>query len=235
MDRAPAGLAAAQQLNRAGHTVTVFERDNKIGGLLRYGIPDFKMEKNVIDRRLKILEAEGIIFKCNVEVGKTISAEEIEKEFDAVVLCTGASVKRELPIPGTNLKGVTQAMDFLPHNNKAVDGQHKRDPKYLAKDRNVIVIGGGDTGSDCIGTSNRQGAKSVTNLKSCPNRLMEEQKTTLGPIGLSNSKTSSSHEEGSHREWSILTKEFIGDGKGNLKGLKTVEVEWKKFQEKDLN
>ena len=125
----PAGLAAAQQLNRAGHTVTVFERDNKIGGLLRYGIPDFKMEKNVIDRRLEILQAEGIIFKCEVEVGKTISAEQIEKEFDAVVLCTGASIKRELPIPGTELNGVVQAMYFLPHNNKAVDGQHKRDPK----------------------------------------------------------------------------------------------------------
>ena len=123
----PAGLSAAQQLNRAGHSVTVFERDNKIGGLLRYGIPDFKMEKNIIDRRLDILKAEGIIFKCNIEIGKEIEASQLEKDFDAVVIATGATIKREMPIPGTNLDGVVQAMDFLPHNNKAVDGQHKRE------------------------------------------------------------------------------------------------------------
>jgi glutamate synthase (NADPH/NADH) small chain len=201
----PAGLAAAQQLNRAGHSVTVFERDNKIGGLLRYGIPDFKMEKNVIDRRLEILEAEGIVFKCNVEIGKDIQAADLEKDFDAVVLATGATIKREMPIPGADLEGVVQAMDFLPHNNKAVDGQHQRDKKYLAKGKNVIVIGGGDTGSDS---------------------RTDEHPWPYWPFKL---KTSSSHEEGSHREWSILTKEFIGDAKGHVKALKTVEVQWKKI------
>ena len=225
----PAGLAAAQQLNKAGHTVTVFERDNKPGGLLRYGIPDFKMEKNIIDRRLEILEAEGILFKCNVEIGKDLSAQELKTDFDAVLLATGATIKRELPIPGSDLNGVVQAMDFLPHNNKAVDGQHERDPKFLATDRDVIVIGGGDTGSDCIGTSNRHGAKSVTNFEimAKPDEgRTDENPWPYWPFKL---KTSSSHEEGSHREWSILTKEFISNSKGNVTGLKTVAVRWKKI------
>ena len=224
----PAGLSAAQQLNRAGHSVTVFERENKIGGLLRYGIPDFKMEKNVIDRRLEILKSEGIKFKCNVEVGKTILAKEVEKQFDAVILATGATIKREMPIPGSELEGVIQAMDFLPHNNKAVDGQYARDEKFSAKGLNVIVIGGGDTGSDCIGTSNRHGAKSVTNFEIMPKPSegrTEEHPWPYWPFKL---KTSSSHEEGSHREWSILTKEFVGDEKGCVKALKTVEVQWEK-------
>ena len=187
------------------------------------------MEKKVIDRRLEILIAEGIEFKCNVEIGVTILAKEIEAKYDAVVICTGSTIKRELPIEGANLKGVVQAMDFLPHNNKAVDGQHNRLPKFLAKDKNVIVIGGGDTGSDCIGTSNRQGAKSVTNFEIMPKPSDQRTDENPWPYWPFKLKTSSSHEEGSHREWSILTKEFVGDSNGNLKGLKTVEVEWKKI------
>ena len=224
----PAGLSAAQQLNRAGHFVTVYERDNKIGGLLRYGIPDFKMEKNIIDRRLKILIEEGIKFKCNIEVGKTITVSELEDEFDSIVIAVGASIKRSLPIPGSELNGVVQAMDFLPHNNKAVDKQHLREERFNAKNKNVIVIGGGDTGSDCIGTSNRHGAKSVTNFEIMPKPSKLRTDQNPWPYWPFKLKTSSSHEEGSHREWSILTKEFIGDKKGNLIGLKTVEVKWEK-------
>ena len=224
----PAGLSAAQQLNRAGHFVTVYERDNKIGGLLRYGIPDFKMEKNIIDRRLKVLIEEGIKFKCNIEVGKTITVNELEDEFDSIVIAVGASIKRSLPIPGSELNGVVQAMDFLPHNNKAVDKQHLREERFNAKNKDVIVIGGGDTGSDCIGTSNRHGAKSVTNFEIMPKPSKLRTDQNPWPYWPFKLKTSSSHEEGSHREWSILTKEFTGDKKGNLIGLKTVEVKWEK-------
>ena len=159
----PAGLAAAQQLNRAGHTVTVFERDDEVGGLLRYGIPNFKMEKGIIDRRLKILEAEGIVFKTNVNVGVNYSVEDL-KAFDSVVLCGGATDRRSLPTPGIDADGVVQAMDFLTQQTKVLFGK-KVENQILATDKNVIVIGGGDTGSDCIGTSNRQGAKSVVNFE----------------------------------------------------------------------
>lgn len=221
----PAGLAAAQQLNRAGHWVTVFERDEKVGGLLRYGIPDFKLEKHIIDRRIEFLQAEGISFECNVEVGKSVEASSIEKDFDVVLICTGSTTARTLNIPGSDLKGVIPAMDFLSHNNKVVDGLIESEANLLATDRNVIVIGGGDTGSDCIGTSNRQGAKSVTNFEitaKLPQNRTIEHPWPYWPFTF---KTSSSHEEGCEREWSILTKEFIGDGNGNLKGLVTVEVE----------
>ena len=224
----PAGLAAAQQLNRAGHNVTVYERENKVGGLLRYGIPDFKMEKKIIDRRIKLLIDEGIQFECNIEIGRDINSNELESNFDAILIAIGASIKRDLPIPGSNLIGVVQAMDFLPHNNKTVDGQIKRDKNYLAKDLNVVVIGGGDTGSDCIGTSNRQGAKSVTNFEIMPKPLDHRSDENPWPYWPFKLKTSSSHEEGSHREWSILTKEFLGDENGKLTALRTIEVKWEK-------
>ena len=215
----PAGLAAAQQLNRAGHNVTVFERDSKIGGLLRYGIPDFKMEKKVIDRRLEQMTAEGIEFKTNTEVGKNYSVEEL-KAFDAVVLCGGATTRRELPIPNSDAEGVVQAMDFLKHNNEAVDGLHELEEKYNAKDKNVIVIGGGDTGSDCVGTSNRHGAKSVINFEIMPLPPESRSSENPWPYWPFTLKTSSSHEEGVERNWSIQTKEFIKDESGKLKALK---------------
>ena len=222
----PAGLAAAQQLNKAGHTVTIFERDEKIGGLLRYGIPDFKMEKNVIDRRVKVLEDEGIHFKTNAHVGVNIDANRLKEDFDAIVLCGGATVRRHIPIPGSDLKGVTQAMDFLKLNNQYVDGIVNFEDIISAKEKHVIVIGGGDTGSDCIGTSNRHGAKSVTNFEIL-NKPSEgrpaHQPWPYWPMKL---KATSSHKEGVERFFSISTKEFIGDKNGNLKGLKTVEVEW---------
>ena len=222
----PAGLAAAQQLNRAGHMVTVFERDEKVGGLLRYGIPDFKMEKNVIDRRVKVLEEEGITFTTNAHVGENINANKLKGEFDAIVLCGGATVRRSIPIPGADLKGVIQAMDFLKLNNQYVDGLVDFTEVISAENKNVIVIGGGDTGSDCIGTSNRHGAKSISNfeiLRKPSEGRPAHQPWPYWPMKL---KTTSSHKEGVERVFSVSTKAFIGDSKGNLKGLKTVEVEW---------
>ena len=223
----PAGLAAAQQLNSVGHKVTVYERDDKIGGLLRYGIPDFKLEKNVIDRRLEILEKEGVNFKCNVEIGKDIDITDLESKYDSILLCTGSTIKRSLNIPGIDLPGVIQAMDFLTHNNRFVDNQLSDHLEcYNAKGKNVIVIGGGDTGSDCIGTSNRHGAKNVINFELAskpPTDRNEENPWPYWPFTL---KTSSSHEEGVEREWSILTKGFISDSDNNLIGLETVNVKF---------
>lgn len=222
----PAGLAVAQQLNRAGHTVTVLERDDAIGGLLRYGIPNFKLEKEIIDRRIAILEGEGIIFKTNVNVGVNYSIEKL-KDFDAVVLCGGATERRSLPTEGINAIGVEQAMDFLTQQTKTLFGSTYEGKTISATGKDVIVIGGGDTGSDCIGTSNRQGAKSVTNFEIMPKPPIGRSETTPWPFWPLQMKTSSSHEEGCERDWLINTKEFIKNDKGELTALKTVKVEWK--------
>src|SRR5688572_4488863 len=222
----PAGLAAAAQLNKAGHWVTVFERSDRVGGLLRYGIPDFKLEKTVIDRRVRLMEQEGIIFRTNAHVGVNISAKHLQTEFDAVVLTGGASAPRDLPIPGRNFKGVHFAMEFLPQQNKRVAGDRIFSGDILASNKNVLVIGGGDTGSDCVGTSNRQGAKGVTQIELLakpPLTRHEDNPWPLWPMVL---MTSSSHEEGVNRQWAILTKEFLGDANGRLTGLKVVDITW---------
>ena len=221
----PAGLAAAQQLNRAGHTVTVFERDDEVGGLLRYGIPNFKMEKGIIDRRIAILKAEGILFKTNINVGVNYSVDEL-KSFDSIVLCGGSTERRSLPTPGIDADGVVQAMDFLTQQTKALFGKEVKD-QIMATDKDVIVIGGGDTGSDCIGTSNRHGAKSVVNFEIMPKPPGERSAKTPWPFWPLQLKTSSSHKEGADRNWLINTKEFIKDTDGKLTALKTVNVEWK--------
>jgi glutamate synthase (NADPH) small chain len=223
----PAGLAAAAQLNKAGHWVTVLERSDRIGGLLRYGIPDFKLEKTVVERRVRLMEQEGVIFRTNAHVGVNVSAKHLKDEFDAIVICGGASAPRDLPIPGRQFKGVHFAMDFLTQQNKRVSGDKIFSGEILATDKNVLVIGGGDTGSDCVGTSNRQGAKTVTQIellaKPPLTRNEDANPWPLWPMVL---MTSSSHEEGVDRKWAILTKEFLGDAMGRLTGLKTVEITW---------
>jgi len=225
----PAGLAAAAQLNKAGHTVTVFERNTRIGGLLRYGIPDFKLEKWVIDRRLEVMEAEGIRFSPNTNVGIDITAEELEKKFDAVVLSGGSTIPRDLNIPGRDLDGIYYAMKFLEQNNKRIAGDQIPDDEVLmATDKNVLVIGGGDTGSDCVGTSNRHGAKSVTQIELLSKPPAERAEETPWPLWPMQLRTSSSHEEGCDRTWAVLTKEFLGDNDGNLRAVKMVDIEWSK-------
>ncbi len=223
----PSGLAAAAQLNKAGHWVTVFERSDRIGGLLRYGIPDFKLEKSVLDRRIRLMEQEGITFRTNANVGVNISAKHLKDEFDAVVVCGGASAPRDLPIPGRQFKGVHYAMEFLTQQNKRVAGDRIFSGEILATNKNVLVIGGGDTGSDCVGTSNRHGAKSVTQIellaKPPVTRNDSSNPWPLWPMVL---MTSSSHEEGVERNWAILTKEFLGDNNGMLTGLKVVDIKW---------
>jgi glutamate synthase (NADPH) small chain len=223
----PAGMACAQQLARAGHDVHVFEKFAKAGGLLRYGIPDFKMEKNIVDRRVTQMEAEGVTFHYGANIGVNSPVEDLVKNFDAVVLTGGAEHPRDLPIPGRELDGIHYAMDFLPQQNRRVSNEPQADNKpILAKGKHVVVIGGGDTGSDCIGTSIRQGALSVTNFEIMPQPPEQENKLLTWPNWPLKLRTSSSHEEGAKREFSVLTQKFTGD-KGRVQTLHCVQVDEK--------
>ncbi|XOV94685.1 MAG: glutamate synthase subunit beta [Bacteroidota bacterium] len=230
----PAGLAAADQLNQAGHEVIVFERASKIGGLLRFGIPDFKLEKWVVDRRVELMEKEGVIFKTNSNVGDNVSITDIQSNYDAILLSGGSTVPRDIPIHGRHLRGIHFAMDFLSQQNKRVSQEanalmnHEGQPveEILATGKNVVVIGGGDTGSDCIGTSNRHKAKSITQIEILNKPPKNRSMTNPWPEWPMVLRTSSSHEEGSERQWSVLTKEFVGNHAGELTGLKLVDIEW---------
>ncbi|EUJ11766.1 NADH/NADPH-dependent glutamate synthase small subunit [Methylophilaceae bacterium 11] len=221
----PAGLAAAQQLARAGHAVTVLEKNDRIGGLLRYGIPDFKMEKSHIDRRMAQMEAEGVTFKVNQYVGENVNADDVVNQYDAVILAGGAEHPRDLPVPGRELDGVHFAMDFLTPQNKVVAGDTIPD-RIMATNKHVVVIGGGDTGSDCVGTSNRHGALSISQFELMPQPPEKENKELVWPNWPLKLRTSSSHEEGANRDWSVTTKELIGEN-GKVVGLKAARVEWK--------
>lgn len=221
----PAGLATAQQLARVGHSVTVLEKNDRIGGLLRYGIPDFKMEKFHIDRRMKQMQAEGVEFKVNQHVGQNVSADDLLSQYDAVILAGGAEQPRDLPVPGRELDGVMFAMDFLPAQNKVVAGDSVPN-QVKATNKHVVVIGGGDTGSDCVGTSNRHGALSVTQFELMPRPPEKENKELVWPNWPLKLRTSSSHEEGANRDWSVTTKELIGED-GKVTALKGARVEWK--------
>ena len=233
----PAGLAAADQLNRAGHLVTVFERDDRPGGLLRYGIPDFKLPKEVVDRRIGLMQEEGVEFRCHSNVGVNVSLNDLLREFHAIVLSGGATVPRDLAIPGRDLKGVHFAMPFLKQQNKRVSGlqplagadteSNILGEETTAQGKRVVVIGGGDTGSDCVGTSNRQGALSVTQFELLPKPPSDRTDHMPWPTYPMILKTSSSHEEGCERQWAVATKEFIGDGNGHLNGLRVVDLEWR--------
>jgi len=222
----PAGLACAQQLARAGHDVVLFEKADRIGGLLRYGIPDFKMEKHLIDRRMAQMSIEGVEFRPGVDVGKDVSAQQLVGEFDAVVMAGGAEQPRDLPVPGRELAGIHFAMEFLPQQNRVVAGD-KVAGQITATGKHVVVIGGGDTGSDCVGTSNRQGAKSVTQFELLPQPPEQEDKPLVWPYWPIKLRTSSSHEEGCQRDWAIATKRFEG-GDGKVEKLVAVRVEWEK-------
>ena len=222
----PAGLACAQQLARAGHAVTVFEKNDRAGGLLRYGIPDFKFEKHHIDRRMAQMQAEGVTFRTGVHVGRTLAAPTLLEDFDAVVLAGGSEHPRDLPVPGRELSGIHFAMDFLPQQNKVVAGD-KVAGQLVAAGKHVVVIGGGDTGSDCIGTSIRQGAKSVVNFELMPQPPEREDKSTTWPYWPLKLRTSTSHEEGATRDFAIATKRFEGSG-GKVERLTACKVEWVK-------
>ncbi len=223
----PAGLAAAQQLARAGHDVTVFERADRIGGLLRYGIPDFKMEKWRLDRRLQQMEAEGVVFKPGVNVGVDLTADQLMAEFDAICLCGGATQARDLPIPGRELDGIHFAMEFLPLQNKRGAGDHIPDSQFIsAEGKHVVIIGGGDTGADCLGTAHRQGCASVVQFEIVPRPPMERAPHNPWPQWWNTFKVSSAHEEGGEREYSISTKRFLGEN-GRVTALETVRVEMK--------
>jgi len=222
----PAGLATAAQLNYAGHEVTVYERDPKPGGLLRFGIPDFKLEKNVVERRISLLEEEGVRFICNANVGVNIRVNDIMRDYHAVVLAGGSTIPRDLTIPGRNLKGVHYAMEFLKQQNKRVSTIPLEEEDLLATKKNVVVIGGGDTGSDCVGTSNRHNAKSVTQFELLPKPPEARADYMPWPTYPMLLKTTTSHEEGAERIWGVATKAFIGDDNGNLKALQIVDLEW---------
>ncbi len=225
----PAGLACAQQLARVGHSVTVFEKSDRLGGLLRYGIPDFKMEKHLINRRAVQMEAEGVTFRTSTEVGVDISIASLKENFDCIVLAGGAEDARQLSIPGAELSGVRLAMEFLTQQNKRVagDDEQRAAPRgtLSARDKRVIVIGGGDTGSDCVGTSNRQGAASVTQIEIMPRPPEMEDKALTWPHWPMKLRTSSSHEEGASRDWAVLTKQVVGED-GRVTGLRCVRADW---------
>jgi glutamate synthase (NADPH/NADH) small chain len=240
----PSGLAAAQQLNRAGHHVVVFERSDRPGGLLMYGIPDFKLEKSRVWRRIEQMEEEGVEFRCDANVGVNVATAELRDNFDAILLCGGATQPRDLNIPGRELKGVYFAMDFLTQQNKVNQGDVILEQlRLLAGDKDVIVIGGGDTGSDCDGTSNRQGCKNLTQFELLPQppdvgnypRAHQRPANTPWPYWPVIMRTSTSHEEGCQREFAIKTEEFYGDQQGRLKGLRTVNVEWVKDEKGGLS
>ena len=221
----PAGLAAAQQLARAGHEVIVFERDDRIGGLLRYGIPEFKMEKRVLDRRMEQMQTEGVVFKTNAHVGENISVEDLQNDFDALLLSGGACAARDLPVAGRDLNGIYQAMEYLPMQNKICEGDAKPSNFISAEGKHVIIIGGGDTGADCLGTANRQGAKSVHQLEIMPKPPEHRTEDNPWPEWPRIFRTAPAHEEGVERCYSVSTKQFIGDENGNVKGLELVRVE----------